>query len=238
VSPTGWYSCFRCGVRGRLDGDEFEPWAHREAAPATAVGAPDGYEPIWGDAWEAGCYAEARAYLAARGVATKAFARELGVGAVLEGQYHHRVVVPVLGGEGEWLGWVGRVWRRAGGDRPYIYPPGEWRARSLYNHAALRQEADEPALVVEGVFDAIACWPDGVAVLGKPSEWQVDALGEALRPVAVVLDGDAHSEGWALAQLLRFRGRRAGAVRLPPGADPDEVPADWLREEARRCVQT
>jgi DNA primase len=154
---------------------------------------------------------------------------------VLAGRYHHRIIIPVMGQENEWLGWVGRAWVK-NADRPYIYPPGEWRGTTLYNHAALRVESDEPAMVVEGCFDAHAVWPDGVAVLGKPSEWQVDAMCEAKRPVAVVLDRDAWREGSSLAYLLRARGVRAGAVRLPPVLDPDEVPGGWLREEARRCI--
>ena len=233
VSPSGIYSCFRCGRKGKVD----VPADLQQAAPTgerAPMGPPEGFEPIWErDAWEAECYAEARAYLAKRGVG-RALAREVGIGAVLSGRYHHRVVAPVLGDEGVWLGWVGRTWGKS--DRPYIYPEGEWRATSMFNHACLRVETDEPALVVEGFFDALAYWPDSAAVLGKPSEWQVDALVESRRPVAVVLDGDAWREGWSLGELLRFRGQRAGSVRLDAGLDPDEVDRGWLREEARRCL--
>src|SRR5262249_38312946 len=159
----------------RLDVDT--AWFTERPAPAAAprekpAGPPEGFDPIWeDDAWEAECYAPARAYLASRGIG-RDFAQEAGIGVVMDGRYHHRVIIPVLGLGGEWVGWVGRVWVKKA-DRPYIYPEGAWRAQSLYNHAALRQETDEPALVVEGCFDSLALWPGAVAVLGKPSSWQV-----------------------------------------------------------------
>ena len=106
----------------------------------------------------------------------------------------------------------------------------------MFNEAALAEVTDEPALVVEGPFDALAYWPQAVAVLGKPTEPQMLTLLRAVRPVVVVLDGDAWQEAEMLAWRLRFEGQRAGWVRLPPMVDPDEVDPAWLREEARRAI--
>jgi DNA primase len=90
--------------------------------------------------------------------------------------------------------------------------------------------------VVEGVFDALALWPDAVAVLGKPSDQQVDALINAKRPVVIVLDGDAWLEGKWLAARLCLRGKRAGHIRLPPGVDPDEVDRKELEQQAMEAL--
>jgi DNA primase len=87
------------------------------------------------------------------------------------------------------------------------------------------------------VFDAIALWPDGVAVLGKPSPMQREAMIQARRPVVVCLDGDAWREAYALATLLRVEGQRAGFVRLGPGVDPDEVPRAELDARAAACLE-
>jgi hypothetical protein len=103
----------------------------------------------------------------------------------------------------------------------------------LYNHKALHLEADGPAMVVEGVFDALPYWPNAAAMLGKPSIWQVQAMSCSSRPVVVVMDGDAHEEGWALAQVLRFNGIDAKALRLPPKTDPNDDPT-WVKEEIRK----
>jgi DNA primase len=145
------------------------------------------------------------------------------------------VVVPILSPDGEWLGHVGRSWQKDA-ELPYLYGKGLQRRETLYNAAALNVQTDKPVMVVEGVLDALALWPDAVAVLGKPSEPQIWALADAARPVAVVLDGDAWSEGEALAMTLRLEGQRAGSVRLPPKTDPDEVDRGWLDEEVRRCL--
>jgi hypothetical protein len=147
---------------------------------------------------------------------------------------------------------VARLWAPSPDGLPkYLCARGSWRGQSIYNHAALLEQTDDPAIVVEGVIDAISVWPCGVALLGlsggtrdgagrvasrgMPTVEQVDALSLARRPLAVVLDGDAWEEGEATALQLRLLGARAGYVRLPPRTDPDEVPASWLLEEARRC---
>lgn len=237
VSPTGIYSCFRCGTKGRLPGFDDELAVRRPESPvSTEMQPPDGYEPLApDDAWYSECYAPAVAYLGRRGLSRERIG-EAQIGGVLSGRYHSRVIVPVLDADGGWLGWVGRVWQKKA-QLPYVYPSGEWRGVSLYNHGALQVETDEPIMVVEGVFDALALWPDAVAVLGKPSSWQIEALAAAARPVCMVLDGDAWREGWALGNLLRLRGARAGSIELPPEVDPDELNPDDLRQQARDSIR-
>lgn len=234
VSQRGWYGCFRCGARGWL------PWADRqaEAAPPEPepgeLGPPEDFVPLaTADGLRSLALAPARDYLASRRVRA-ALWDEVGIGACATGRYSGRVVVPVVDARGEWLGWVARSWVPV--DRPYLYPRGMHRAAIVFNARALLVHTDRPLVVVEGVFDALALWPDGVALLGKPSDPQVEMLAGAARPVAVVLDGDAWREGESLALRLRLLGQRAGHVRLPPTLDPDEVPRAWLEGEAASCI--
>lgn len=240
VAPSGYFSCFRCGVRGWVEDRDLDVWGsgtvQRDIKPEKPkMGPPDGFEPIWDeDTWEADCFRAARRYLVSRGI-DREFAQEVGIGAVLDGRYHHRVIIPVLGLGGEWVGWVGRIWRKKA-ERPYTYPEGSWRAESLFNHAALRVETDVPVFAVEGAFDSLALWPDSVAMLGTPSAWQIEALAEARRPVVVAMDGDAWRGGRALALQLMRRGARAGSIVLPPGADPDELPRAALDRAAEACI--
>lgn len=235
---SGFYHCFKCGVRGRLPGFEgFEPEPDPEHAELRAESRrpPEGFEEIGrGEGAEAFAFRKARAYLEGRGLADRQVWRAARVGATLEGRYAKRVVVPVLSPDGDWLGFVARDWTGFARS-PYLYPPAMDR-QVLFNHAALLAPSDRPVLVVEGVMDALALWPDAVAVLGKPSEPQVWALADAGRPVAVCLDGDAWREGEELALRLQLEGQRAGNVRLPPRKDPDEVERSWLLDEARRVV--
>ena len=233
---SGIYQCFKCGIRGRLSGPEYEGKLAARKEERVELEMPSSFFPLVEDpAATAASSAAAREYLVKRGIGPRLWARAQ-IGVALSGRHYGRVIVPILDDEGrEWLGWVGRAWvKRA--DLPYLYPHGMERGTLIYNQEALLVQTDEPAVACEGVFDTFPSWPNGVALLGKPSGPQLDAMAEAPRPIAVVLDGDAWMEGWALAAQLRLMGQRAGAVRLPPGKDPDEVDADWLKEECRRCV--
>jgi DNA primase len=130
---------------------------------------------------------------------------------------------------------VGRTWFKS--DRAYSYPKGMNRGDVLYRGAQLWEHTDEPLIVVEGVFDALYMWPHGVALLGKASEYQMEALFESPRPVVIILDGDAWEEAYAMKLRLQLHGKKhVGHVRLPPKKDPDDMPRDWLAEEIRRAL--
>lgn len=235
---TGGFFCFRCGVRGRLRGYASDRVEHeqREDEPKP-LRRPDGFAPLYDEPLASALVAEpARAYLAKR-VPDRERWRELQLGACLTGFYANRVVVPVLDADrSEWVGWIARSWEPREPVR-YRYPPGWSRATTIFNHAALLVETDEPALVVEGAFDAIHLWPSGVAVLGTPpTQAQIWALADARRPIVWVLDGDLWEMGMALSWRLRHEGQRAGFVRLPPTRDPDEISADWIKTEAQRAL--
>lgn len=252
----GWFKCWRCGVKGRLDSVPYE--MVEEAASRQKENyrdpskPPDGFISI-GEGRNASSITiqPALRYLEKRGLDLPLI-RELRVGCVADGYYNGRVVVPVLTDDGRhWLGWIARAWTRKSKGPPYLSAPGMQRGELLYNHSALFEDTDEPIAVVEGVFDAFPLWPDAVSTLGLsggrrdgpgiggvvsrgiPTDHQLEALLASKRPVVLVLDGDAFDEGWAMSQLLRAMGRRAGAVKLPPMTDPDEVDPDWLRRKMR-----
>lgn len=224
---TGYWTCWKCGGSGVLR-DRKAPEVYVEPPPVEPPRLPVGFLPLaHGPGRTAEVCAAAREYLAGRGIGPR-LAEEAGIGFVPDWM---RVVVPIYGVAGL-RGWVARSIVPT--ERTYLYPKGFSRADTLYNEACLDVESAEPALVVEGVFDALAWWPRSVAVLGKPSDWQVARLSAARRPIAVCLDGDAWREGWALAMQLRLNGQSAGCIRLPPGLDPDEV--DGLAEAALECL--
>jgi hypothetical protein len=236
-AQSGGWHCHRCRESGRLREvpDDLASRAPEDRAAQTVIAElPEGYMPLWEEtAWNSIACQPAIDYL----LDTRRLDPELipaaRIGVCLRGFYANRLVVPIDGSDGKLAGWVSRTWKKAG---DYRYMPGMQRASLLYNSRALRVRTDEPALAVEGVFDAFPYWPDGVAVLGKPSEGQVAELVAARRPVAVVLDGDAWREGGGLALRLRHEGHRSGWLELPPRTDPDEVPVDLVRREARACL--
>ena len=230
VSARGWYQCHRCAAKGWIyEPDEQPPTPDVPATTPGRLGAPEGFYAF--DSPDAGITLDpARAYVASRGLDMDVVTRA-GVGACVTGYFAGRVVVPIE----DWHGYVGRTWVRS--TIPYLYPRGMNRAQLLYNRAALDVETDHPVFVVEGVFDALALWPHAVAVLGKPSGWQVQQLIHARRPVAVALDGDAYAEALSLALRLRIDGARAGVIRLPGDKDPDQIAIGELTAAAFACVR-
>lgn len=231
-SKHGVFKCWKCGLRGRLDGFDAFDTDEAEERPVDEMPPPDGFISAHLGAAENLSMGPAFNYLRTR--VPEELWEETEVGACASGIYAGRVIIPVLSPRRAWLGWVGRTWYPS--DRTYTYPPGMNRGALLYNSAVLDLVTDVPVLVVEGVFDALHLWPDAVALFGKASEEQVEALKATNRPVVVVLDGDAWTEGYALATRLKLHGRRAGYVRLPPTLDPDEVPRDWLADEVARSL--
>lgn len=237
VHVDGRFHCHRCGIGGKLR-DAIDPDAvvTDDEPIATTIDIPEGFIPL---GWEPGLSAEslidARAYATKRHL-TPDMCRLLGVGAVLEGYYAGRIVIPVRDDEGEWTGFVSRDWTGRA-QKPYLYSKGFSRSR-FWNHVALSEETDEPLIVVEGVLDAVPYWPDGIAMLGKLSEPQKIALCTTLRPIALVFDGDACIEARATAMELRvLQGKRCGWVELGPKIDPDQVDFTWLRQRARECLE-
>ena len=239
---TGRWHCMRCEEWGYLkfDGVEYEPVP--DPKPSVMAPPPEfvplGYEP--GSTAET--FAAAREYLTKRHCSKK-LRGELEIGACAEGKWAGRVLVPIHDLDMDWIGWVGRLWvkkpkPRKDGFEPivYRYADGMVRSAMMYNERALYEVTDEPILIVEGVFDTFPFWPNATAVLGKHSPTQVAMMQNAERPVVIVYDGDAWESGMMLAAQLRFDGKRAGHVRLPPRKDPDEVPKDWMLEEAKRSL--
>lgn len=233
---NGFFKCYRCDTKGKI-ADETMPYdfstlqksagVESEAKP---VNLPEGFVPLWKpEERKAMVCKPAMKYLRTRvDEQTIELAR---IGACVRGKFQGRVVVPIYKA-GKLAGYVGRLWTKKvrEGDRKYLYNEGFDRANVLYNEDALYVTTDKPVLVVEGVFDTFPFYPDAVALLGKPSPAQFEMLMNARRPIAVVLDGDAHREATSLAMGLRLEGKDAVALQLEPGVDPDECPEEvWQR---------
>lgn len=239
--PSGFCHCFRCKTRGFLDTSgkkaEVAPPVpvEAEASQDPELGPPPGFLPLWtGDGATSLALEPARQYLRSRGVGAQTI-EEARIGVCLEGAAANRIVVPILDLDGTWLGWQARPWAK-GYRVKYLSATGFDREKNVYNAAALAVDTDVPVLVVEGTFDALPYWPDVVALLGKPSEGQIQLLLSATRPIVAALDGDAWLEGEMLAARLSFDGARATALHLPPTRDPGDLPPAKVVAAAQRAA--
>lgn len=248
-SATGHYECFRCGTKGRLENPP-DPTAAANYVPQeeperVTMPPPDEYRCLGVSPGLTSYSLEpAREYLIKRGLTSPEVWRKYQIGAASDGYWEGRIIIPMIAHDtGEWLGWVARLWQNPSPNAEgrhgmkYLYPKGMPRGRTFWNHRALFLDTDDPVMIVEGALDALPHGDNAVACLGKPSHIQVEWLAETERPIAVVLDGDSWGESWALAARMRFNGKRAGFVRLPPKTDPNQVDPAWLLDEARRSLE-
>lgn len=253
-TSSGFWRCFRCDTKGKIGSlDRGEDYSERgsRAAPDPAeevYDKPREFYPLAHDRSET--LRQARRYLLGKGARGRPVPvpREIWEAADLhacaEGFWQNRIIVPLYAPGGRaWLGWIARLWFHEidpGAEGlaalKYLYPRGMDKGEMFYNQRVLDLDTEDPVLVVEGAFDCFSFWNDACAMLGDCSHQQMQTLIKSDRPVCVVLDGDAHQKGWAMAARLRFEGQHAGHVRLPPRVDPDEVDKEWLLEEARRSI--
>lgn len=261
------FKCGTTGMLPEDMRDEIEYLPPAERGPFVAEKKdppelPEQFHPLWhgtnvGADWlePAVSYMRSRGEKRPEGGLLDQVVAEAFIGAAVSGRQANRVIIPLpdyerfdLWDMRSWRGWVSRdysVWnaKRLGltpplVTRPYLYCKNLNRDGYLYNEPALWVETDRPVYVVEGTLDALALWPDAVAVLGKPLESQIAKLVAAHRPVVIALDGDAWEEGWALGMKVRFMrpDRRAGSLKLPPRIDPDEIARPVLDEAAVRSI--
>lgn len=242
---TGECHCFRCRARGQLDLGTlgYAPAALNDTDSGEPedfyLGAPESFMRLGEEPGRSSeILRSARRYLARRNL-TMQVIREAGIGACSSGRQAGRIIVPITAPDGTWLGWSGRIWAANCSPKipKYIYPEGLDRYTTMFNSAALSVRTSRPVLIVEGVFDALAWWPDATAVLGKPAEGQIEQLVRTRRPIVVALDGDAWIEGEALALRLQLEGVPAGWVRLPPKEDPATVARPWMEAAAIEALR-
>lgn len=236
--PKGIFKCHRCGIKGRLNGYVTEHTEEEYAAPTyTRTRAPDWFLPSTRRDVLQSIVARPGILYAERRGFDFAIRAALGMGVVVSGEYAESIVVPHRGGDGVWWGFTARKWFSVC-PQPYMYPPGMRRDR-LYNDQVLQEDTEDPVLLMEGVLDTALYTPDGIGGLGKPIEAHVDVLRRARRPICVVLDGDAWKEGERFMYRLRFEKLCAGAIRMPPGRDPNDKQIDpsVVRRAALRSLK-
>lgn len=252
---TGGVNCFRCGLTGYVrDYGTGPEGAHHQRATDPGwqpCDPPPGFLELGiGTGATAKRYHFAREYLRGRHVHDSVW-QDLGIGVCDAStvtsfdpevvkqarRMNGRVVVPVKEPDGVWRGYVGRAYY-PNPFRSYMNHPGPWREGTVWNPMALLMHTEDPVLVTEGLFDALPSYPNSIALLGKPTGQQERLLLSSLRPVCMVLDGDAWRLSKATAIKLHLQGQRVGFVKLPPGEDPNDLDPARLMDAAVESIRT
>lgn len=154
-------------------------------------------------------------YPASRGL-TEATLKSYGIGYCTKGCLRGYVAIPIRNREGKLVAYIGRWPGDPPEDKPkYKLPKGFKKRLEVFNlYRALKEPADQPLLVVEGVFDCLRLvqlgYPRTVALLGSSLSIRQeillrDAAGTG-NQVCLLFDADdagRHGASDAAARLSR-----------------------------------
>lgn len=180
-------------------------------------------------------------YLKARGLSAES-TRTFGVGYCSMGTMAGRIVIPIHSESGQLVAYVGRWPGLPPQERPkYKLPRGFGKSLEVFNlHRAARQPKALPLVVVEGFFDCIKLWQNGirrvVAIMGSSlSAIQANLILKQLgqkRLVILMFDEDnAGRIGREKAAHILKRSAHVKVVRFSrEGLQPEDLRAQELQE--------
>lgn len=225
------YYCYKCNTSGSanlLSLSEDAPTQPRVELPKADLGPPYGFEYFnqHKNSKLAGPYLN---YMVKRGFDLARLV-EVEAGYCVRGRFSGRVVFPLRRllrsiddhqALRPWRGFSART-IYPGIEPKYLYPSGMDRKNELWG----RDFGWTPKkILVEGVLDALALYPSGIAAFGKNvTDEQIVVLKQIHRlgcSIVVALDGDAWQEGQVLALRMALHGIRGVRwCKLPPKTDP------------------
>ena len=140
-------------------------------------------------------------YLSSRGIGRREILK-WKIGYCKEGRYAGRIIIPSFDVEGDLNYFIARSY--VGHTRRYLNPPAN--RDIVFNE--LNIDWDEPIILVEGVFDAIAAGGNAIPILGSTLRedsrlFQAIAIHDT--PVYMALDHDAEKKAeWIIKSMLRY----------------------------------
>jgi DNA primase len=161
-------------------------------------------------------------------------------------RFRGRLMFPIEDINGNVIAFGGRVIGE--GEPKYLNSPESSvyvKGRNLYGLARAKSaiRRDETLIIVEGYFDLLALWNNGIpnvaATLGTAlTREHVDSIKRYTGAVAITFDTDAGGKAALERSMSLFleRGLRAKAVVLPDGKDPDEFVSKHGKEAFLREI--
>lgn len=142
----------------------------------------------------------ARSYLASRNLSIEDM-KKFAFLYCKDGFYADRVIAPIFDRKGEYRTFASRSIHGSVAKK-YLYPKGTSISQLLYNLHFVKQT--NKIMIVEGIFDALHCFPHAVASFGKHiSDRQISSLRmHGMNTVYLVWDAEAWQETpdlWARA---------------------------------------
>ena len=140
-------------------------------------------------------------YLSSRGIGRKEILK-WKIGYCKEGRYAGRILIPSFDMDGDCDYFIARSY--VGHSYRYLNPPAD--RDIVFNELMI--DWDEPIVLVEGVFDAIAAGQNAIPILGstlREDSRLFQAVALHGTPVYMALDHDAEKKAeWIIRSLLRY----------------------------------
>jgi DNA primase len=133
------------------------------------------------------------------------------------GHYGGRIIVPSYGLDGKLNYFVARSYHDGG--MKYKNPPVSKNVIVFEDQI----NWEEPIILCEGVFDAIAVRRNAIPMLGKflPKKLETKLLEKQVKKVYILLDDDARNEALELEQKLKSNGLQVAQVFVTGGDAAD-----------------
>ena len=241
---SGMWICFTgaCGASGKVE-------VTRDVETLASVLRPQA-SPYW--AWDRWAEVDlpnnqhclltnSEQWLAQRGVSVKVRnSLKLVSGRFHDSDWYNKIIIPFYDPKGRIIYWSARQFEGDPGPRKYLNCPNVKHPLYVPNyatHSGRVYEYANPLVVVEGPFDAIACYQAGyfTAALGGttlPRHLKKILLDMARSQVVIFLDHDALTKAVKLAKNLEAHAD-VRIVRPPRGKDPGDLNPNEIKELLR-----
>tara|TARA_Y100000114_G_C11732656_1_gene314444 strand:- start:214 stop:1143 length:930 start_codon:yes stop_codon:yes gene_type:complete len=176
---------------------------------------PNDFKPMWVDDGNI-IQKHAKVYLNKRGITSQDILR-YSIGYCSEGLYGNRVIIPSYDSKGVLNYFVGRSIYEDG--MKYKNPPV---SKNIIGFD-LFINWDEPIILCEGVFDAIAIKRNAIPLFGKtiPKKLMKKIYEKQIKTIYILLDSDAYWDSIKMTDVLMRNGINVQLVRLN-----DDDPSD------------
>ena len=182
-----------------------------------AVELPKEYQPLFSASETSIIAKKVKNYLYERGLTDNDFIK-YSIGYTTTGEYGGRIIIPSYSTSNRLNYFVGRTYEGA-----YFKYKNPQTSKDIVFFENLINW-DQPIILCEGAFDAIAIKRNAVPLLGKsisPSLWK-KILTSNLTDIYIALDTDAQTQALEIAEKLIAAGFKVFLIELP-GKDPSEM---------------
>ena len=181
------------------------------------VELPKEYQPLYTASQTSVIANKVRKYLYERGLSSNDFIK-YSIGYTTSGEYGGRIIIPSYSQSGQLNFFIARTY-----DGNYFkYKNPEASTDIIFFENLINW--DQPIILCEGVFDAMAIRRNAIPILGKSISTSLfkKIITSKLQDIYVALDNDAKDRAYEIAEKFLNQGKRVFLVNLPD-KDPSEM---------------